>query len=391
MLVGQPHQQGAAHAGLQVLRRDAGELDRRLVGVDHRRDRHDGVVQAQPRAPGPRRRRASARWTTSTAARRRARGRRPGRRRRSRRPAAESMPPERPSTTEGMPFLSMKSRRPRTSARQTSSQSVSGSATVAGPRLERRHRLLGEHVPGDGHRADPAVGALGHRRRVDRQVDGQQVLDELRRAGQQLAVGGDDQRVAVEDQLVLAADLVAVEDRAPAPRRRGGGPAAAAGRPWPARRARRWGRRRGRRRPARRRRTARPRPRGPRRWSARCRRRAAGRSAARCRARSSGPRRRRRSWAGAACSSGRRPRRRTAARRRCAGRRGGGWRRRGGRRRSVDGRPAPGRCPRCARGTRRRRRPRPSPSLGQVRPRGRRAACSLACAKDSRSTRSSAG
>ena len=189
-------------------------------------------------------------------------------------------------------------------------------------------------MPGHRHRPDPAVPVRSATAaRSKRQVDGQQVLDELRRAGEQLAVGRDDQRVAVEDELVLPADLVAVEDRRAAPRPRGGGPGAAAGRPWPARRGRRWGRRPGRRRPARPRRTGRPRPRGPRRWSARRRCRAAGRSAARCRARSSGPRRRRRSWAGAACSSGRRPRRRTAGRRRCGGRRGGGWRRRAGRRR----------------------------------------------------------
>jgi hypothetical protein len=47
--------------------------------------------------------------------------------------SAESMPPESPSTTDGMPFFSMKSRRPSTSARQTSSRSLSGSATVTGP------------------------------------------------------------------------------------------------------------------------------------------------------------------------------------------------------------------------------------------------------------------
>ena len=68
-------------------------------------------------------------------------------------------------------------------------------------------------MPGDRHRPDPAVPALGDRGPVERQVDGQQVLDELRGAGEQLAVRGDDERVAVEDQLVLAADLVAVDDR----------------------------------------------------------------------------------------------------------------------------------------------------------------------------------
>ena len=132
MLVGQAHEQRAAHPRLQVLRGHAGQVDRRLVRVDHRRDRDDGVVQPEPLARVLGVGRASARWTTSTAARRRT----PGRRRARRRPAAatraESMPPDRPSTTEGMPFLSMKSRRPSTRARQTSSQSLSGLTIVDG-------------------------------------------------------------------------------------------------------------------------------------------------------------------------------------------------------------------------------------------------------------------
>ena len=68
-------------------------------------------------------------------------------------------------------------------------------------------------MPGHRHRPDPALAAAPGRRRVQRQVDGEQVLDELRGAGQQLPVGADHQRVAVEDQLVLAAHLVAVDDR----------------------------------------------------------------------------------------------------------------------------------------------------------------------------------
>ena len=46
-----------------------------------------------------------------------------------------------------------------------------------------------------------------------RQVDDQQILVELRRPGQQFTVGGHDDRVAVEDQLVLAADHVDVGER----------------------------------------------------------------------------------------------------------------------------------------------------------------------------------
>ncbi|HEX8582092.1 MAG TPA: nitrilase-related carbon-nitrogen hydrolase, partial [Acidimicrobiales bacterium] len=56
---------------------------------------------------------------------------------------------------------------------------------------------------------------LRHGRRVDPQVHAHQVLDELRRPAEQLPVGGHGHRVAVEDELVLAADLVAVDDRGP--------------------------------------------------------------------------------------------------------------------------------------------------------------------------------
>ena len=268
VLVGQPHEQRAAHPGLQVLRGDAGQLDLTVERVDHRRDRHDRVVQPEPASPGPRRRRASARWSTSTAGRRRARGRRPARRRRARRTTAESMPPESPRTTEGMPFLSMKSRRPSTSARQTSSQSVSGSATRARAAARTAGTgWLGQHVPGDRHRPDPAVACARARRpgRASRSTVSRCSTNCGARASS-VAVGGDDHRVAVEDQLVLAADLVAVHDRRARLGRAAAHQRQPQRRPWPARTGRRWGRRRGRRRPARRRRTGRPRPRGPRRW-----------------------------------------------------------------------------------------------------------------------------
>ena len=49
--------------------------------------------------------------------------------------------------------------------------------------------------------------------RRDRDVDDHQVLDELRAAGEQRALGVDDERSAVEHELVLAADLVDVHDR----------------------------------------------------------------------------------------------------------------------------------------------------------------------------------
>ena len=47
-----------------------------------------------------------------------------------------------------------------------------------------------------------------------RQVDHEHLLGELRGGGDHGAVGVDDQRGAVEDELVLAADLVHVDDGA---------------------------------------------------------------------------------------------------------------------------------------------------------------------------------
>ena len=64
--------------------------------------------------------------------------------------------------------------------------------------------------------ADPLDGG----RRVVRgvrgevEVDDEQLLLELRAAGEHRAVGGHDDRVAVEDQVVLAADHVDVGERA---------------------------------------------------------------------------------------------------------------------------------------------------------------------------------
>src|SRR3954447_7539846 len=119
--------------------------------------------------------------------------------------SAESMPPDMPSTTEGMPFLSMKSRRPSTSARQTSSRSLSGSATVPGSgsngatgASHTRHRVtvIGPIPParrsrGPAPAPPPPPPPVADRGDVQRQVDGQQVLHELRGPGQQLPVGTD--------------------------------------------------------------------------------------------------------------------------------------------------------------------------------------------------------
>ena len=390
VLVGQPHEQRAAHAGLQVLRRDAGELDRAVVRVDHRRDRDDGVVQPGRLARSS----ASAERVLAGVLRRQP-------------DAVHAVGAERvdgeggdhrgvdaagqAEHDRGHAVLVDEVAQPQHQRPPDLLAVAQRLGDRAGPRLERGHRLLREHVPGDRHRPDPALAALRHRGRVD--ASGRRSAGARRTAARGRAARRRRRRPASRRRRPArpARRPGCSRRSARAPRPRGGGPAAAAGRPWPARTARRWGRRRGRPRPARRPRTGRPRPRGPRRWSARRRSRAAARPAARCRARSSGPRRRRRSWAGAACSSGRRPRRRTAARRRCAGRRGGGWRRRGGRRRRrACGRPAPGPRPRCAPGTRRRRRRRRAPASARRAARST-SACSLARAKDSRSTRSSAG
>jgi hypothetical protein len=47
------------------------------------------------------------------------------------------------------------------------------------------------------------------------EIDREQMLDELGRPREQAAVGRDDHRVAVEDQLVLATDHVHVRDGGP--------------------------------------------------------------------------------------------------------------------------------------------------------------------------------
>ncbi len=47
--VGQRHQRRAAHAGLQVLLRESGQVQRALVGVDHRRDRDGADVHSGAR------------------------------------------------------------------------------------------------------------------------------------------------------------------------------------------------------------------------------------------------------------------------------------------------------------------------------------------------------
>ena len=181
-------------------------------------------------------------------------------------------------------------------------------------RRSRRRRSGSGPALGSGPGRAPARG------RGQVQVVDQQLLGELAGPGEQLAAGGHDHRVAVEDQLVLAADQVHVGDRGarlgrPALDqrqpyvvlvqlvRRGvdvddeadAGRAAAANGPPACQMSSQTV-------------SADVHPAEPRPRSA-------------CRpARSSGPRRRRRSWAGGAWSSVARPRRRAAAPRRPGGR-----------------------------------------------------------------------
>ena len=71
------------------------------------------------------------------------------------------------------------------------------------------------------HRRRSGGSAGSTRRGRQVEVDDQQVLGELRARASSVAVGVDDHRVAVEDQLVLAADHVDVGERRSRPRRRG--------------------------------------------------------------------------------------------------------------------------------------------------------------------------
>ncbi len=72
-------------------------------------------------------------------------------------------------------------------------------------------QLGADQVQAVGEQQPVGVVAAGGRQV---EVQHQQVLLELRRTGQHLAVRGDHDRVAVEDQLVLAADHVHVGERA---------------------------------------------------------------------------------------------------------------------------------------------------------------------------------
>ena len=79
---------------------------------------------------------------------------------------------------------------------------------------DRPGRAVATALPPPAHLDDAppglATGVVG-----EGDVDHGDLLPELREAGKEGAVGGDDRRVAVEDELVLAADEVDVDDRAP--------------------------------------------------------------------------------------------------------------------------------------------------------------------------------
>ena len=114
------------------------------------------------------------------------------------------MPPERPITTSAKPFLRTKSRVPSTSASHTSAISDSRGATPTGSTAGREDGRGGQ---GPDDREARSRGCLG-----DLDVDDHEALGELGGPGDDGAVGGDDHGVAVEDELVLTADLVDVGD-----------------------------------------------------------------------------------------------------------------------------------------------------------------------------------
>ena len=116
------------------------------------------------------------------------------------------MPPERPITTSAKPFLRTKSRVPSTSASHTSAISGSRGATPTGStaRVAGADAVAGRAVDDAATRRWPVPRDLD--------VDDHQALGELGGPGDDRAVGGHDHRVAVEDELVLPADLVDVGD-----------------------------------------------------------------------------------------------------------------------------------------------------------------------------------
>ena len=151
------------------------------------------------------------------------------------------MPPDRPSTTDAEAVLADVVAQPQ-HQRLPDLGLVGeplGDAAVGGrARGVAQRGQLGRHDrPGDAasRPGRPAAAASGRGRQVE--VDDEQLLGELRGPGEQRAVGGHDHRVAVEDQLVLAADHVHVRDGRAAPRRPGAAPAAAVRRPCSARTA----------------------------------------------------------------------------------------------------------------------------------------------------------
>ncbi len=215
LLVGDRHQQGAAQPGLEVLLGQSGQLGGGHVGVEHRGDRHRAEVQ--PGAVGQFGRVVPG-VPRGVAARHR--------------DAVHVLGADRVHREGGH----------------------HGRVDAAGQADQHRAEAVLAHVgPGAGDQRGPDLGLVGDPRRdlgADRlggrvgalaaqfgadqvqavgeqqpvgvvaagggqvEVQHQQVLLELRRAGQHLAVRGDHDRVAVEDQLVLAADHVHVGERA---------------------------------------------------------------------------------------------------------------------------------------------------------------------------------
>ena len=112
-----------------------------------------------------------------------------------------------PSTSAARP-------RPRRRAGRRSA----GRRLAAGPARRRRPATRARRSA--SRRVDRVGGVAARRRAAGRsRSSDEQLLGELRGPGEQLAVGGHDDRVAVEDQLVLAADHVDVGQGRARPRR----------------------------------------------------------------------------------------------------------------------------------------------------------------------------
>ena len=214
VLVRQRHRSRASHAGLQVLDRQAAELDLLQEGVDDRLDRHDRPVQPLP---------AGEVLGVGDGV--------------VGRPLAGHPDHVHPVGAEGVAGDRRDERRV-DPARQTQHHRAEAVLDVVAhggdqrpphlglvlerdgdaghDRLVRRQRCARQHHAVDRHaRAVAGVDRAGAvvARRCQVEVDDHEALLPQRRPGEDGAVGADHQRVAVEDELVLPADAVHVDER----------------------------------------------------------------------------------------------------------------------------------------------------------------------------------